>query len=77
MLREFVRDFRKENLSKQNILEIVENPDNYLDVENVFLPIMCKQQLRRLFEEGDISVVQKQNVLKACFLKQHSSMLVC
>ena len=36
MLPEFVRDFRKEKLSKQKILEIEENSDNYLDKENVF-----------------------------------------
>ena len=55
-------------------MEIVENPDNYLDVENVFLPVMCKQQIRRSFEEGDISLVQKQKFLKECFTKHHSSM---
>ena len=61
-----INSFRKEKLSKQNKLEIVENPGNYLDVENVVLPIMSKQQLRRIFEEGDISLVQKRKFLKAC-----------
>ena len=61
-----INSFRKEKLSKQNKLEIVENPGNYLDVENVVLPIMSKQQLRRVFEEGDISLVQKRKFLKAC-----------
>ena len=36
MLPEFVRDFRKEKSSKQKILEIEENSDNYLNKENVF-----------------------------------------
>ena len=66
ILPEFVRDFQKEKSPKQKILEIVENPDNYFDVEDLFRPVMCKQQLRRLFEEGDISLVQKRKLLKVC-----------
>ena len=56
----------KNGLSNKKLLEEVENPENYLDQNKLFVSFLDNLTNRKLLEEGDISQMQCDNFFYDC-----------
>ena len=50
---------------KDITVEIIDDSDNYLPLDEVFIGFTTKQMLKKLFNDGDIDKLQHDNVLRA------------
>ena len=49
---------------KDITVEIIDDSDNYLPLDEVFIGFTTKQMLKKLFNDGDIDKLQHDNVLR-------------
>ena len=61
-----VKKFRNGELSKDELLHVVEDSENYLSANKVFIGFPARSNVEKLYEDGDISNTQKEKFYKAC-----------
>ena len=63
---DIIQCYKNGSLSNKKLLEEVDNPDNYLDQNKLFVSFLAKSTIRKLLDEGDISQMQYDKFFYAC-----------